>query len=146
MKMEECVSFIVLGNGGFLLEKRHVHKDSDAGKLAIPGGRMEQGESQMDTLYREMQEELNLTPDTNWHLCSLQHFSERHFLIHYYVVPTWRGELLISEAESVHWAPLEVHTDTLLRMPPEQHPVLKPELDADKVAIMEYQRIKHWAR
>ena len=126
--MEECVSFLVLDGSRLLLERRRLDKDSDAGKLAIPGGRMEPGESQSDTLHRELREELNLRADATRYLCSLQHISERPFLIHYHLVARWQGELVVREAESVCWAAIDGTEAT-------------PDLAADRVALAELRRL-----
>ncbi len=50
MEVHECVSFILVKDDEVLLETRSKDKDSDPGMIAIPGGHMEQGESQSMTL------------------------------------------------------------------------------------------------
>lgn len=62
MQVHECVSFLLIEDGKILLEKRAEDKATDPGLIAIPGGHIESGESQLQTLFREMKEELDVTP------------------------------------------------------------------------------------
>ncbi|BDR16122.1 hypothetical protein VspSTUT11_40980 [Vibrio sp. STUT-A11] len=91
MKVHECVSFILVKNSQILLETRAKDKDTDPGAIAIPGGHMEPGEDQTQTLFRELKEELNVTPQSFLYLCSLYHPTIELQLIHYYIVTEWEG-------------------------------------------------------
>jgi len=106
MKVHECVSFMLIDNNRVLLEKRSETRETDAGIVNIPGGHMEGGESQRQALIREMDEELNVSPESYQHLCSLYHPTRELQLIHYYVVDRWTGEISAQEVERVHWYPL----------------------------------------
>jgi len=126
MKVEQCVSFLLLKGGRVLLEKRSKHKETDPGLITIPGGHIESGESQIQALYRELEEELNVVPKQYEFLCSLYHPTSELQLIHYYVVSTWENELVVREAEEVVWYPLA------------SAPV---EIKADELALSECQRL-----
>ncbi|MBY6234611.1 NUDIX domain-containing protein [Vibrio harveyi] len=128
MEVYECVSFILVKDDEVLLETRAKDKDSDPGMIAIPGGHMEQGESQSMTLLRELDEELNIRPQRCGYLCSLYHPTTELQLLHYYVVTDWVGDIQSLEAESVNWYPII------------NSPVAT---EVDRIALSEYQRLKH---
>ncbi|CAK3110750.1 NUDIX domain-containing protein [Vibrio crassostreae] len=107
MDVHECVSFILLDESHVLLEKRSDSKDTDPGLVTIPGGHIEQGENQVQTLLRELNEELNVTPTEYTFLCSLYHLTKELQLIHYFVVTQWQGEITAQEADSIAWHPLD---------------------------------------
>ncbi|EGR2795203.1 NUDIX domain-containing protein [Vibrio navarrensis] len=106
MQVHPCVSFILLKDNQILLEKRAKEKACDPNMVAIPGGHMEAGESQIETLEREVTEELDVKVTQADYLCSLYHPTSELQLLHYYVVRGWQGELSCHEAESVFWTPL----------------------------------------
>jgi len=49
------------GDAAFVLTRRAAHLNSHAGQLAIPGGRLEPGETPVDAALRELDEEVGLT-------------------------------------------------------------------------------------
>ena len=106
MDVHECVSFILINESHVLLEKRSDSKDTDPGLITIPGGHIEQGENQIQTMFRELNEELNVTPTEYTFLCSLYHPTKELQLIHYFVVTQWEGEITAQEADSIAWYPL----------------------------------------
>ncbi|WP_435249052.1 NUDIX hydrolase [Vibrio sp. nBUS_14] len=106
MDIHECVSFILLNESQVLLEKRSDSKDTDPGLITIPGGHIEQGENQIQALFRELNEELNVIPTEYTFLCSLYHPTKELQLIHYFVVTQWQGEITAQEADSIAWYPL----------------------------------------
>ncbi|MEZ9543757.1 NUDIX domain-containing protein, partial [Vibrio sp. 10N.286.48.C11] len=62
MDVHECVSFILINESQVLLEKRSESKETDPGLITIPGGHIEHGENQVQALFRELKEELNVIP------------------------------------------------------------------------------------
>jgi mutator protein MutT len=126
LKVNECVSFMLIDNGNVLLEKRCKNKKTDAGATNIPGGHIEEGENQVQALLREVSEELTVTPTSYKYLCSLYHPTSELQLIHYYIVDDWEGEISAQEAEEVQWHPLS------------SAPV---GIDADRLALSEFRRV-----
>lgn len=126
MESQDCVVFLLIDDDKLLLEKRSDAKEFFPGKIAIPGGHIEQGESKTDALYREIKEELDIVPDTYFYLCSLHQSSSELKLFHYYVVESWQGDIRALEADSVAWH--------LVASAP-------VDIEADKVALSEYQRL-----
>ncbi|MDH5928765.1 NUDIX domain-containing protein [Vibrio lentus] len=103
MGVHECVSFILLNESQVLLEKRSESKETDPGLITIPGGHIEKGENQVQALFRELKEELNITPTEYTFLCSLYHPTKEIQLIHYFIVSDWKGDITAQEADSVAW-------------------------------------------
>lgn len=129
MTVHECVSFLLTDDSSMLLEKRKEDKATDPGTINIPGGHIEQGESHVDALYRELDEELGVIPLKYHFLCSLYHPTTELQLIHYYVVSEWQGDLVALEAEQVTWHRIDL-----------DNPV---EIASDKLAVLEYIRMKN---
>ena len=103
MGVHECVSFLLLNESQVLLEKRSESKETDPGLITIPGGHIEHGENQVQTLFRELDEELNVTPTEYTFLCSLYHPTTELQLIHYFIVSDWKGDIKTQEADDVKW-------------------------------------------
>ncbi|MBR9786388.1 MAG: NUDIX domain-containing protein [Vibrionaceae bacterium] len=127
MIVHECVSFILVKDSQILLETRAKDKETDPGVIAIPGGHMDSGEDQKQTLFRELKEELNVTPKSFVYLCSLYHPTIELQLIHYYIVTEWEGDLECYEAESVDWYTAN------------SSPVAT---EVDRIALREFRRLK----
>jgi len=132
MEFAECVSFILVRDNQVLLEKRRADKTFDPSLVMIPGGHVEAGESQLETLARELREELDVEALTAGYVCSLIHTAESASesevqRLHYYLVSDWQGEIQSFEAEAVFWQSLAA-LDVL-------------DIDPDRIAIAEAQRL-----
>jgi|TARA_B100002003_G_C13965867_1_gene467629 mutator protein MutT len=135
MELLECVSFLLVDGNQFLVERRRLDRTGDPGAVAIPGGHLEAGESPIDALHRELDEELGLTADGAEFFCTLLHRSDELRKLYYYAVPDWSGDIQNNEAEAVFWLTF-AETDKL-------------DLAVDRTAIAEYLRLfgaeYHWA-
>ena len=153
--MIECVVFMVLRDKHLLIERRRHDKRLDPSIYAIPGGHCQPTESVIDTLEREMLEELGITAKKTHYICTLLH-KPRPYLnisddekskkevpllpkevirtdiqkVHYYAVPQWQGDLLNNEAEQLLWINLE-----------DSH---RLDLPVDRTAVQEYLRILNY--
>jgi 8-oxo-dGTP diphosphatase len=104
-KAAECVSGVLLMNGAVLVEKRRVDDDADPGKVLLPGGHVERGESLKQALVREMRAELGIRVDETIPLAVRYYTAsngERQ-RIHYFQIKAWTGKVVSTEAESVFW-------------------------------------------
>jgi mutator protein MutT len=117
MPPTEAVAFILTDGRSILAERRKPEKEAYPGLVAVPGGRMEQGESMEDTLKREMEEELNLVPTRFGYLFSL-HDPEVYggLTVHYFWVGQWEGDLEAREAEGLLWIDLHDHDEIEVRI------------------------------
>jgi mutator protein MutT len=108
MKHEIAAAFLLIREDRFLAERRRKDKDSYPGMMAIPGGRLESGESVDEALVREMREELDVVPVEFEFYCTLVEITtQRHLTIHYHVIREWEGEPVPLEAEELIWFPLK---------------------------------------
>ena len=128
MKIIDSVAFILLRNKQVLAEKRKITKIIDPGRIVIPGGHIEKGESHREAVSRELLEELAVVSNDFDYLCTLlQGYRDFTLRINYYIVHSWHGKIQSNEAEKVFWIPLSK--------------INKFSLEIDKVAIREFLRL-----
>lgn len=92
-------------NGQYLLQDR-VKKDWQG--FTLPGGHVETGESIVDAVVREMQEETGLTI-RNPRLCGVKHFpiKDGRYIVFLFETTEYEGELCSSEEGRMHWISVE---------------------------------------
>ena len=127
MNFYECVSFILIDDKKVLFEKRRADKEIDPGLIMIPGGHIENGETELEALEREIREELAVTAMQMDYVCSLIHTTTEIQKIHYYLIRSWQGKIESLEAESIFWHPV---TDVKVL-----------DIVPDRIAMAEYLRL-----
>lgn len=101
----ECVELTVLclihKNGKYLLQDRI---KNDWKGYTLPGGHIEPGESIVDAVIREMQEETGLTI-RHPHLCGVKQFplEEGRYIVFLFETEEFEGDLRSSEEGTMHW-------------------------------------------
>ena len=114
MKRTETVELTVLclirRGDEYLLQDR-IKKDWRG--FTLPGGHVEPGESIVDAVIREMQEETGLTVD-NPKLCGVKQFpisgengESGRYLVFLFVADKFSGEVISSEEGAMHWVKKE---------------------------------------
>ncbi len=102
---EMTVLCLIEREGEYLLQDR-VKKDWKG--YTLPGGHVEPGESIVDAVVREMQEETGLTVE-NPRLCGVKQFPIEggRYLVFLFHASRFRGELRSSEEGQMHWVKRE---------------------------------------
>ncbi len=109
MKRTETVELTVLcliqRGDEYLLQDR-IKKDWRG--FTLPGGHVEPGESIVDAVIREMQEETGLTVE-NPKLCGVKQFPIEggRYLVFLFVADRFSGEVISSEEGAMHWVKKE---------------------------------------
>lgn len=100
-KRELTVLCLIHKNGRYLLQDRI---KNDWKGYTLPGGHIEPGESIVDAVIREMQEETGLTI-RHPHLCGVKQFplEEGRYIVFLFETEEFEGDLRSSEEGTMHW-------------------------------------------
>ena len=103
--VELTVLCLLHKDGAYLLQDR-IKKDWCG--YTMPGGHIEPGESIVDAVVREIQEETGLTI-LNPRLCGVKQFPMEggRYLVFLFEATEYEGELISSEEGTMHWVPVE---------------------------------------
>ena len=99
--VELTVLCLIHKNGRYLLQGRI---KNDWKGYTLPGGHIEPGESIVDAVIREMQEETGLTI-RHPHLCGVKQFplEEGRYIVFLFETEEFEGDLRSSEEGTMHW-------------------------------------------
>ena len=99
--VELTVLCLIHKNGRYLLQDRI---KNDWKGYTLPGGHIEPGESIVDAVIREMQEETGLTI-SHPHLCGVKRFplEEGRYIVFLFETEEFEGDLRSSEEGTMHW-------------------------------------------
>ncbi|USN46050.1 MAG: NUDIX domain-containing protein [Candidatus Woesearchaeota archaeon] len=87
-----------------LVEKRKITKRVDPGKVCIPSGGIETGETPQEAVCREAKEEFGINDVKATYIGNLVYpCSEVDFLVNYFIITEWIGEIEVLEAEQLQW-------------------------------------------
>ena len=102
----ELTVLCLIRNGDEYLLQDRIKKDWRG--FTLPGGHVEQGESIVDAVVREMQEETGLTVE-NPKLCGVKQFpiDGGRYLVFLFVADKFSGEIVSSEEGAMHWVKKE---------------------------------------
>ncbi len=104
MEEVKCVVFVLVKDGMFLVERRPKTEDTDPGKVAIPGGHVDAGESLEEALIRECKEELDVEPVEYKHFYEGAYPTEfENQRCHYFAVTEWKGKIRAKETGKLKW-------------------------------------------
>jgi len=77
-----------------------------AGFWEFPGGKVEQGETPVQAVIRELQEEAGIVAEKPVLIKSLEHiFPDRVINLHFHLVEQWQGEPYGKEGQPMRWVP-----------------------------------------
>ena len=119
MELKVCALGILFRNGQILLGKRSKHRTSYPNVWDMIGGHCENAEIPKQTLVRELQEEIGVTPIQFEHIKTLFDSNNDHT---YYVfaVTDWKGEpesLQPEEHEMIGWFSINEALELELALP-----------------------------
>ncbi len=104
MPIVNTVALVISKGGRILVEKRKLTKSTDPGKIVIPGGHVEKGETLEQACKRELKEEFGLNCDEFIFIERFSHHTEiENQLVNYFLCSKWSGKMKFTEAEKVFW-------------------------------------------
>jgi len=92
MPQHEVVAALIIQAGRVLLGRRSATRAFYPNVWDVFGGHMEAGEGREQTLIRELQEELGITP-RNWKYVETLHDPSVDLTAHLYLVTEWLGDI-----------------------------------------------------
>ena len=112
--VDVAVGVLIRPNGDFLLTSRPAGKVY-AGYWEFPGGKLEPGETVLQALQRELQEELGITTlqAAVWRT-ELVDYPHALVRLNFCKVSRWQGELQMHEAQQCAWQRLPVQVRPVL--------------------------------
>lgn len=110
--VELTVLCLLHRDGAYLLQDR---KKEDWKGYTLPGGHVEQGESFVDAVIREMKEETGLLI-LNPKLCGIKQFPIEggRYLVFLFEATEYEGEIISSEEGAMHWVRIDNLKDVKL--------------------------------
>ncbi|MBV8665996.1 MAG: NUDIX domain-containing protein [Burkholderiaceae bacterium] len=101
--IDVAVGILMKPNGDVLLAQRPDGKPY-AGYWEFPGGKVEPGESILDALKREFEEELGVRILSADPWCGVEHvYPHAHVRLHFYISGEWEGEPQSLEGQAFAW-------------------------------------------
>lgn len=101
--MDVAVGILLKPNGDVLLACRPEGKPY-AGYWEFPGGKVEAGESVIDALKREFEEEIGVRIVSAEPWCGVEHvYAHAHVRLHFYISRHWQGEPQSLEGQALAW-------------------------------------------
>ncbi len=111
--IDVAVGILLKPNGDVLLACRPEGKPY-AGYWEFPGGKVEVGESVIDALKREFEEEIGVRIVSAEPWCGVAHvYAHAHVRLHFYISRHWQGEPQSLEGQALAWQGSVVVTPVL---------------------------------
>jgi 8-oxo-dGTP diphosphatase len=111
--IDVAVGILLKPNGDVLLACRPEGKPY-AGYWEFPGGKVEAGESVIDALKREFEEEIGVRIVSAEPWCGVEHvYAHAHVRLHFYISRHWQGEPQSLEGQALAWQGSVVVTPVL---------------------------------
>lgn len=106
MKITEVAAAVLLREDGSFLLGRRPAGTFYAGYWEFPGGKVEPGETPLDALVRELQEELGIQVEQAEPWLTREHrYEHAHVRLHFFRVRRWQGELRDLQHDALSWQP-----------------------------------------
>ncbi len=106
-RLHIAVGIIRNSNNEYLVSQRSGH-GLHAGKWEFPGGKVEQGESVVQALHRELQEELSIAVSDASPLLKLNYdYPQRRVCLDVWTVERFDGQVRSNEVQCLRWVRLD---------------------------------------
>lgn len=125
---KKVIAAVFVAHDGKILVAQRAKKDSLYGKWEFPGGKLEDGETEIECLQREMREEFNINIQVGDYITS-SFFEHRQlpYEMRAYWVHSFTGELQLIEHHAIAWVlPSELSN---YDMPDPDKPIIQKLLD-----------------
>ena len=108
MKKIEVVAAIIYFKDRILCVQRPQNKLAYISeKFEFPGGKIENGETEIEALKRELSEELNIIPEITSHFLSVNHqYPDFELTMHSYICQVETENIILNEHISKEWLTL----------------------------------------
>ena len=102
--MVKVVAALIEKNGKYLIARRN-HGDVEAnGKWEFPGGKVEENETEMDAIEREMREEFEVCVDALKYIGnSISHYTARTIELRLYLCKYISGDFKLHDHHEIKW-------------------------------------------
>lgn len=106
-----AVGVVINANQHVLISLRGAHQHQ-GNRWEFPGGKVEAGESVIESLSRELEEELGIRAEQAEPLCRIEHsYSDKQVLLDVWWVTKISGEVQALEGQEWRWVPVNELTD-----------------------------------
>ena|SRR5690554_3362104 len=117
-----AVGVIINANQQVLISLRATHQHQ-GGRWEFPGGKVEAGETVVESLSRELEEELGIRVEQAEPLCAIEHdYSDKQVLLDVWWVTAISGQVQALEGQEWRWVP--AHTLSEYNFPAANVPIL----------------------
>jgi 8-oxo-dGTP diphosphatase len=101
--IQVAVGIIINNDNQILIAKRGSHQHQ-GDKWEFPGGKVEEGETPQEALYRELKEEIGIEIQLSYYLFEIKHkYEDRKVVIDVFEVREWQGEVVGREGQPLRW-------------------------------------------
>ncbi|QWD90950.1 NUDIX domain-containing protein [Polynucleobacter sp. MWH-Braz-FAM2G] len=122
---EVAAGILLDDKGRYLLGQRPAGKPY-AGYWEVPGGKIEKGETVLDALKRELQEELGIEIQSNEELTVLEHdYPHAYVRLHVSIIREWNGTPKGCENQALSWELLTADKPSVEPLLPAAWPMLE---------------------
>ena len=104
----DTIAFMVIKEGKLLVERRSLSARTDPGIIAIPGGHVNEGETLVEAVQRELREETGINCDSFTLIMTKKNSTPLEAqTVHYYLCNDCVGALVSNEADELFWMHLD---------------------------------------
>jgi 8-oxo-dGTP diphosphatase len=110
MRMISVATAIIKNENGEILLCKRTPLSTFPNKWEFPGGKSEANELPIQTLYREIYEELSIIPDNPslYHSSTYTYPNSIHVHLSFFIILSWQGRLQNNIWTEIQWVPINL--------------------------------------